>query len=144
MLRAAAALIVWLWLMWVSDSRAWPALVVSVLVFHVVVFRRVVRYHQRLTQDGAGLVVGRSTRRPVLFLRPFALDALPLSPMESRGSLLKIFSWFDKRSFEEYLHDSFSDLGPMVAIGRPGEQLAVLGAAREYADDESVPGATWS
>lgn len=126
----ALALLYW-------DSRAIPTLALGVALYHLIVFQRASRYHRRLVQEGAEMVVGRSTRRPVLFLRPFALDALPVAPMEVRWSLLKVMSWFDKRTFEELLVEAFEDLGPVIAIGRPGEEVSMLGAAREYAPDES-------
>ena len=127
-----------LWSALDGDSRAVPSLLFAITLFHLLVLQRVSRYHRRLKQERAELVVGRSERRPVLFLRPFALDALPIAPMDARYSLFKVMSWFDKRTFEEYLHESFEDIGPLIAIGRPGEETAALGAAREYADD-----ATW-
>jgi tetratricopeptide (TPR) repeat protein len=120
-----------------GDSRGLASLAIAVTIYHLIVWQRAVRYHRRLVQPGAELVVGRSTRRPILFLRPFALDGLPVAPMDSRWSLLKVTSWFDKRSFEEYLSHTFEQIGPVIAIGRPGEVVAALGAAREYADDAS-------
>ena len=119
------------------DSRSIVSLVFAIALFHFIVWRRASTYHRRLVQSGAELAVGQSTRRPVLFLRPFALDALPVAPMDSRWSLLKVATWFDKRTFEEFLADTFADVGPIIAIGRPGETVAALGAAREYADDNT-------
>jgi hypothetical protein len=41
------------------------------------------------------------------------------------------------RSFEEVLAHMFEEVGPLVAIGRPGEEAAPLGAVRTYAGDDS-------
>lgn len=38
---------------------------------------------------------------------------------------------------EEQIALAFADAGPLVAIGRPGERLPQLGAARMYVDDDS-------
>jgi tetratricopeptide (TPR) repeat protein len=122
------------------DVRSVASLAWAVALFHLIVLQRITRYRRRLRQPGAQLVVGRSVRRPILFLRPFALDALPVAPMEGRWSLLKVASWFDKRTFEELLSQTFERLGPVIAIGRPGEEVPALGAAREYADDASWRG----
>jgi hypothetical protein len=106
--------------------------------FELLVFGRMVQYIKRLYQPRAEAVVARATRRPILFLRPFSLDALPISRIgDTWRSYLWVTSWLDKRTFEEYLTDTFRDLGPVIAIGRPGEEVGLLGAAREYADDAS-------
>jgi len=69
-------------------------------------------------------------RPPVLFLRSFADDNLPLEPA---------FRWFrgllrEQLTFEEFVVDRLWTLGPVVAIGKPGEKLSPIGAAREYVD----------
>jgi hypothetical protein len=41
-----------------------------------------------------------------------------------------------RKRLEEILEESLESYGPVVAIGRPKEALAPLGAAREYASDD--------
>lgn len=38
-------------------------------------------------------------------------------------------------TFEHFVASEFNRLGPVVAIGRPGERLQPLGASRDYVDD---------
>ena len=73
-------------------------------------------------------------RPPLLLLRSFADDNLPLERRFSiPGNLLQ-------RPFtlEELIVDRLWLVGPVMAIGSPGETLRPAGAAREY-----VPDAVW-
>lgn len=72
-------------------------------------------------------------RPPVVYLRAFREDAIgaavPESPVSTVFSLMA--------TEEQQIAEVFGELGPFVAIGRPGERLPELGAARMYvADDE--------
>jgi hypothetical protein len=121
---------------WIHD-RVIQAIAASVFIFQVVVGARVLRYLSRLGQPGVDTLLERDLRPPVLFLRSFKLDELPVDRIEEgwRG-MLDMFSVGEK-TFEERLTDTFKDIGPLIAIGRPGEDAAPLGAAREYADNDS-------
>src|SRR6202521_5017525 len=46
--------------------------------------------------------------------------------------------WTERRelTFEEVLCRGLSEISPVIAIGRPGERLPRLGAARKYVPDE--------
>ena len=70
-------------------------------------------------------------RPPLLLLRSFADDNLPL---ERRFS---IFGNLLQRPFtlEELIVDRLWRIGPVMAIGSPGETLRPAGAAREYVPD---------
>ena len=75
-------------------------------------------------------------RPPVILLRSFDDDDLPL---EKRYH----FFWFlftarETLTLESFVVDHIWRLGPVIAIGKPGEQLSPLGAAREY-----IPGERW-
>ncbi|MFE0172354.1 hypothetical protein ACFWZ2_08550 [Streptomyces sp. NPDC059002] len=71
--------------------------------------------------------------RYVLYLRPFVLDpVMARPPLPDRG-------WYRRSPWElpgltqeEFLVQQFAGLGRMVAIGRPGEALPLLGAQRGY------------
>ena len=70
----------------------------------------------------------RDLRPPVLFVRSFVDDLLELKPKFEYFSRL-----FRKRlTLEEFVVGRLMTLGPVVAIGKPGEALSPLGAAREY------------
>ncbi|WP_404870035.1 transferase [Kitasatospora griseola] len=63
-------------------------------------------------------------RRPVLYLRSFADD----------GTAARIDDWvaLNLHSREEQLAAALAAFGPVIAVGRPGEPLPLLGAARFY------------
>lgn len=70
----------------------------------------------------------RDPRPPLLFVRSFVDDLLELTPKVEYFSRL-----FRKRlTLEEFVVGRLMTLGPVVAIGKPGEALSPLGAAREY------------
>jgi hypothetical protein len=81
---------------------------------------------------GAGLARARErddTRAPVIYLRSFTVD----KPLSRRPRALgRVFS---SRTEEEQLAEALREMGPVVAIGRPGERLPRLGAARIYVED---------
>ena len=75
------------------------------------------------TVDGAERL-SRDKRRPILYLRSF-LEETPHDPLRD-----------DFRTEEELLDSVLKEVGPMVAIGRPGEPLPPLGASRYYFKDD--------
>jgi len=71
-------------------------------------------------------------RRPILYLRSFEIDE-----DTSRPSILEFFGILLATSTpEQKLAQQLSRVGPVIAIGRPGEALPPLGAARFYVTDE--------
>lgn len=74
------------------------------------------------TAASAAAVLERDARPPVLYLRSFAADDTPLLAFG--------------RSEEEALAVVMGEIGPFIAIGRPGEKLPTLGAARLYVGEE--------
>lgn len=70
-------------------------------------------------------------RPPVLLLRSFDAEGIPL---ERTGNLLRGFFHESERSFtfEEFLTTQLSRLGPIIAVGKPGESERPIGAARDY------------
>lgn len=72
----------------------------------------------------------RDPRPPVLFLRAFADDNVQIR---------RIFRWQNVLAgfrtgftLERAVVDAASSVGPVIAIGRPGERLSPVGAARDY------------
>ena len=87
------------------------------------------RLHRRgrqLATPSTGVVDGPF----VLYLRPFDAD-VALAEMAHDVS-----SPLPKATYEEQLREAFRTVGSMVAIGRPGENLPTLGAARTAAHDQ--------
>ncbi|WP_052685208.1 hypothetical protein [Lentzea aerocolonigenes] len=96
----------------------------------------VLKYSRPRSATSAAQTLRADWREPVLYLRGFGddpeaavVDELP--GMLSTG-LLSI------HSREEHLIGALRAFGPVVAVGRPGEQLPHLGAARFY-----LPGDDW-
>lgn len=81
-------------------------------------------------------------RPPVLYLRSFQADAHADKAMQSG----KVAQWvpmtlpMNLMTEEEQIAQLMSQVGPFVAIGRPGERLPQLGAARLYATDDTWQG----
>jgi hypothetical protein len=74
------------------------------------------------------------TRPPTILLRSFGDDNLPLDKRYH-------FFWFfftaqEMLTLESFVVDQMWRLGPVLAIGNPGERLSPLGAAREYISDD--------
>lgn len=98
------------------------------LFFAGALMSRLSVYGRRLRQPDAPTVLARDPRAPVLFLRSFRdEDIVDLTSRTGRGSI---------RRSEEALCDALRGIGPVVAIGRPGEYLPEAGAARLYVDDQ--------
>jgi len=71
------------------------------------------------------------SRRPVLLLRSFGDDSLRLSRAARWSRDLRR----QALTFELLIAQELTPFGPIVAIGKPGERLAPLGAARDYVED---------
>lgn len=75
----------------------------------------------RHTKPRAAELRAKDPRPPVLILREFSDDAL--------GAKFN-----PARSFEHFFTRELDRIGPTISVGRPGERLAPLGAARDYLD----------
>lgn len=76
-------------------------------------------------------------RPPVLFLRSFQNDQVSLRSISVRPAVRLVDPAFEQAHLEDVLQTCLS-LGPVIAIGRPSDQLAPLGVPRLY-----VPAAEW-
>lgn len=68
-------------------------------------------------------------RKPIVYLRPFKLHA---SKVRMTG-----FYSFDGVRLEEVVAEAVAEIGPLIAIGEPGEKFRQIGAAREYFQNET-------
>jgi hypothetical protein len=84
------------------------------------------QYGKRLAAEDAASVLARDKRPMVLILRAFAVDKKGF--FSGAGSELNL---------EQNLVSILSSIGPVVAVGRPGEPLAPSGAARLYIQNEN-------
>lgn len=109
------------------------------------------RLGKRLSVEDAIDMLRHDPRPPVLYLRAFAEDGENMTPrgferdvLNTVFNLLGIFgaplkyavAYAEEHTDEEWLESLFGHLGPMVAIGMPGEQLRYAGAARVYTGTE--------
>jgi tetratricopeptide (TPR) repeat protein len=121
----------------VAEFKSVKAVATSVAIFQMVVGLRLSTYARRLIHSGVAEALLWDVRSPVLLLRSFSLDTLPAEVLDRKRVGFNFASWFEKRSFEEYLAEAFEQVGPVIAIGRPGETVAPLGAARDYVGDDA-------
>jgi hypothetical protein len=84
----------------------------------------------------AGELLARDPRPPVVYLRSFQADATAAKSADGVRLLGGFNRIFDTTTIEERLVAALSAIGPVIAIGKPGETLPMLGAARMYVDDE--------
>ncbi len=71
------------------------------------------------------------SRRPVFYLRSFSSDAVT-----DRTWLAWYFGSNSGKTIEQQMTVALKSVGPVIAIGRPGEKLPQLGAARFYVSDD--------
>jgi hypothetical protein len=94
----------------------------------------ILRHSRHRTARGAAAALRSDGRRPVLYLRSFTDDETAATVDRMPGgvevSALSIYSR------EEQLAGALSAIGPVIAVGRPGEPLPYLGAARFYLPDD--------
>ena len=87
------------------------------------IFMKLLRRAKRYRLDSQAEIL-EDPRPPVLLLRSFRSDVVADKTRR------------DQKTAEEFLVEVFSHVGPVVAVGKPGEALSVLGAARLYFNDE--------
>jgi hypothetical protein len=107
----------------------WVFWVVFLCLFRVWLSRTVRTYRQMKAQSAVKVLESPKAKRPIFYLRSFALDARAARPT----LIQKIFQL---PNAEQTVTGQLRKLGPVIAIGRPGEKLPALGAARFYASDE--------
>ena len=104
---------------------------------------------RRHMAEDADSTMSRDPRPPILFLRSFARDSELAGNRYDKSSRAKsdigfsplIFPQFftGRRhwTFEEVMCTGLEALAPVVAIGKPEEELPALGASRKYVPDDS-------
>lgn len=86
-------------------------------------------YARKLRAAAFAKSTEQDSRPPVLYLRSFKDD-----PVMSRPGLFHI-TIPSVTTIEEQLAMVLNEIGPVTAIGKPGERLPALGARRLYVDD---------
>lgn len=88
-----------------------------------------IRRGQAMLQPSAEELRTVDQRRPVLLLRSFDDEEESVVAAAGQGHNVAV------TRLEEAIARQFAPFGPLVAIGRPGEELPTLGAARSYKTD---------
>ncbi|MGI9022903.1 MAG: TM2 domain-containing protein [Acidimicrobiales bacterium] len=104
------------------------AIIFPPLVLLVILAKRAVQSLRRgwsVDAPSMQTVLGQDPRRPVLYIRSFKDDTFSSGWIYTRAV-----------SVEQEIVSIMGRIGPVIAIGRPGEALPELGAARLYVDDE--------
>jgi hypothetical protein len=115
------------------DFAGWGFSTVAVIATLAIVLialgtRWIHRGTQLVAPSGTDLA-HTDSRDPVVYFRPFTADAALAGVPRSTLTTSVV-------TIEEQLAGVLSEVGPVVAIGRPGEALPTLGAARTYTSDE--------
>jgi hypothetical protein len=132
----AAALAIGLSL-WGSHTSWWINIVLFLVVGRVGTaignysIRFWIKGRQHLAPSGQE-VQESDSRPPVLYLRAFDTDKLTTHTVPSH----KIAAY---RTEEQQVARAFARFGPMLTLGRPGEPLPLVGAARSYVTHERPP-----
>ncbi len=106
-----------------------PAVVFAVAAFPIGLW---LTFRVRKTESlGLTASMRNDTRPPVLYLRTFETDRVRYSQLVATFVAQRRIM-----TLEESLAKIFDEVGPFVAIGRPGEALPTLGAARGYYGQE--------
>ncbi len=92
---------------------------------------------RRLRTPRAWESTAHDARPPVLLLRAFADDGkVYLEDGHYNHYLWTEAGTNGRQTFEEHIAAAFRSIGPVIAVGRPGELAAPLGAARFYVSND--------
>jgi hypothetical protein len=89
-------------------------------------------FGRQLQAEGRSIALPSAVVPAVLFLRPFSADAAAIPGFRQRLAIMRENVLV---SMEEQLSEVLAPIGPLIAVGNPGETLATPGAARAYVDD---------
>ena len=89
----------------------------------------------KLLAPSASDLQAKDPRKPVLFLRSFHDENLQITTVVQRQGKHGTSTEYVDVRLEEAVGDQFAPFGPLIAIGKPGEALPLLGAARNYYTD---------
>ena len=92
---------------------------------------KMVHWGRRMQVLSGSALLARDPRPPILYLRSFRDDPVTHTVFD------RLFTRLNYRTEEEELAATFADVGPLVAVGHPGELLPELGAARFYFSDDA-------
>jgi len=122
----------------IPDSLTYPLLITFVLALPSLVIpffgSELIETGRRMRAQNAISVLSEDRRAPVLYLRSFDDDDLQDPTLPSLFSVLffALRPPFVRHRYEASLTKALSQIGPVICIGKPGESLPEIGAARIY------------
>jgi TM2 domain-containing membrane protein YozV len=118
------------------ETRDWD--VAGSIVAYALLFVawRLWRCSRRYDAVGADEAMALDPRPPVLYLRSFHDDDIALIDDGGSAFTRHVMQAINPPSPEQEMADILRRVGPVVAIGKPGEPLPQLGAARLYVTNE--------
>ena len=124
-----------------SQEHLFIALIVWLVTVCANLALRLNNIARRLRAQDAFKKLKGDLRPPVIYLRPFYEDTRELDddPEGKRVGGYRLSTtkfWRGRASLEERLDKDLNVVGPFIAIGRPGDRLCPLGAARLYVSNE--------
>lgn len=97
------------------------------------------RFARRVGKASAQRLVQADGRPPILYLRSFEDDLLPIpTAATSRRPFFEAFSVLGREPFEETVAWQLEQYGPVIGVMPPGSDRATLGSAKE-----GMPQAEW-
>ena len=116
----------------------WYLLLAFLLLFVLVARSAILLLRSGWKHDAptAAAARARDPRPPVVYFRSFDVDSQIVLASGRGGSLARFIYYFVGFSPEQEMGFILGQVGPVVAIGKPGERLPELGAARIYVADD--------
>jgi hypothetical protein len=111
-----------------------PFVIFAHLLFTLVNWMR--EKAKRLLMLDAKQLMNEDPRPCVLFLRSFSDDQISLENAKPPWYLRVLDPGSVNSNLEELVVKTYSDIGPVIAIGRPTDEIPPLGAARHYLGGE--------
>lgn len=124
-------------------GRAGMSVVAPLVYVFLLLAARAFYSARRLLRPDARTIMRRDKRSPVLLLRAFSDDGSYEQKRKSEqnrwerigNALFRADRYFTRTDEEKMAFEVTRCVGPVVAIGRPGEPIPELGAYRFYVDD---------
>lgn len=120
-------------LMVFGGVRSWGTTVIGVGTVLGAVGAAIHSLGLRLSAQNTDEATANDPRPPAILLRSFDDDEIQMGVRE--GSPFMPYSSAEPITFEQLVVEQLAETSPVLAIGRPGELLPALGAARTYVSD---------
>lgn len=123
-----------------AERQGWDTALSLIATALIVVAWRLWRRSRQYGALGADEAMARDPRAPVLYLRSFADDGAAMIDASGSAFIRRGTKLVAPVTPEQEMAQILAHVGPVVAIGKPGEPLPELGAARLYVADDQWQG----